>query len=323
VNKDVTPEIQAEFDRCLESSRLWLEALQANVFVADLSLHIRFANKHAMTTLRSISSVIRDLFGVSADEVVGTLIHRFHKDPARVERILDADSPHDAKFSFGGVTLSTRISPLPGFDGRTVGYMVAWEDSSALVGAVQHVRELSEALEEASVAVTELAQVGVSTLDAAHQAAQASATASDHVVSTAELVRGLDAVGDEIGQVAGAMVTVSRQTKLLALNAAIEAARAGEAGKGFAVVADEVKKLAMDASDAAGTIGGKTRAISDQVLEALTAIEAVQVQVAQIDAAQVSAARAADEQAAAMQQLSERLSVAASRATEVRATLEQ
>ncbi|PXW94343.1 methyl-accepting chemotaxis protein [Sphaerotilus hippei] len=61
-------------------------------------------------------------------------------------------------------------------------------------------------------------------------------------------VRGLSAITDTIRGMA-------RQTEILAINAAIAAAQAGEAGRAFAVLAGEVRRLALQSSTAAESIG--------------------------------------------------------------------
>ena len=65
-----------------------------------------------------------------------------------------------------------------------------------------------------------------------------------------EMVQGLDATAQKIGEVVELITDIAEQTNLLALNATIGAARAGNKGKGFPVVATEVKNLADQTANA-------------------------------------------------------------------------
>jgi len=108
-----------------------LDGLQTNVLVADLGLTLAYANQRALETLRSIEAEIVGAFGVTVDEMLGGSIHRFHRDPARIERILanPAALPHAARFTFGNVTLEATVNRFD-VDGQLAGYVVNWEDVS-------------------------------------------------------------------------------------------------------------------------------------------------------------------------------------------------
>ncbi len=107
-----------------------LANVQANIFLADNQLNIVYANDRALETLRAIENDIRQAFGVEVDDIVGASIHRFHKDKRRVERILRSPTalPHQAKFTFGSVTLEARINGIFGPGHAILGYIVNWED---------------------------------------------------------------------------------------------------------------------------------------------------------------------------------------------------
>ena len=306
------------FDSALAQAQPWLDALSVNIFVADTDLTIRWMNTRATETMLTVEPSLKAAFGISLQDVLGGSIHRFHRDPSRVERLLATSLPHEATFEFAGITLATKISALPGADGSVVGYAVCWEDRSSLSRAVHAVHSVTGYLEEAAAAITELTQVGHATTAAAHDAAQASRDASEYATQSVDTVERLAKAGAEIREVTVAIDLVARQTKLLALNAAIEAAHAGDAGRGFAVVAEEVKKLAADAGAAAATIAERAREIDDRVSQALGALEEITVRVAAIDRTQEAAMSAATEQAAALSQLIERISEAASQSVEAR-----
>jgi methyl-accepting chemotaxis protein len=109
-----------------------LNALQANVFIADPELTLIYANEAAMETLRSIADDVRKAFGVDVEDILGDSIHRFHRDKRRVERILKnpAALPHTAEFSFGRVTLRAKINGIFGPGSDVLGYVVNWEDAT-------------------------------------------------------------------------------------------------------------------------------------------------------------------------------------------------
>jgi len=116
----------------LDFVRASISSVQANVFLADAKFDIVFANDRAIETLRGIEAEIRDAFDVEIDDIVGSSIHRFHKDKRRVERILrnPAALPHQAEFTFGNITLLANINGIFGPGQAVLGYIVNWEDVS-------------------------------------------------------------------------------------------------------------------------------------------------------------------------------------------------
>lgn len=117
----------------LEGLQGTMASLQANVFIANTDLHIVYINPRANETLRTIAGPIEDTFGVKVQDILNGHIHRFHRDPKRVESILRNPSalPHQADFNFGGVTLRTRINAVLNPKNEIIGYTVCWEDVTA------------------------------------------------------------------------------------------------------------------------------------------------------------------------------------------------
>src|SRR5262245_24662332 len=105
-------------------------SLQTNVFIADPKLNLIYANDRALETLRGLEGEVRKAFGIGVDEFVGGSIHRFHRDARMVERVLHnpAALPHQTVFTFGAVTLETRINGIFGPAREVLGYIVHWED---------------------------------------------------------------------------------------------------------------------------------------------------------------------------------------------------
>jgi predicted nucleic acid-binding Zn-ribbon protein len=331
---DATPETDEarEGDGLLGDPRLAravLDSAPANLFVADPQLNLVYMNPKAATTLRGLGGELQRAFGVGFSQVLGGGIHRFHKHPQRVERILRTPGqlPHDTTFTIGSVTLDTHIDRVTGPDGALVGYVVAWEDSTerraaegkagTLAARLVETQEVSAGMQAVAAAIEEMAATASEIARNATEANTTVSTAVTVVRSANQTMTDLGAASEQISDVVKAIGAVAEQTNLLALNATIEAARAGESGKGFAVVAGEVKELSKqtkEATERINTMISSVQQLSRAAIEAIGGLAEVMEQVSQN---QASIASAVEEQTATTQEISASVARAARRAEEI------
>ena len=320
--------------------RAVLDSLAVNCFVADLDLNLVYANRKAEDTLRTLAPAIRSSFGVELRDLLGGSIHRFHKDPARIERILHEPGalPRTAVFTFGGISLRTHIDAVTDSAGTRIGYCVAWENvternaraqeashgttevlrgladiSRAIVGTSQVTSAQSNtaaaATEELRSAVQEIARSSSEATSQVHQAVAAT-------LEGVQKLKDLQRAGAEIGEFLRLITSVAEQTKMLALNATIEAARAGAAGKGFAVVADEVKQLAGTTAASISDIESRIDAIQTAADEGVEALATIERLVQRISDSQETVAAAIEEQSAVSSEIARAIGEIASNARE-------
>jgi methyl-accepting chemotaxis protein len=315
--------------------RATLNSLDANCFIADLKLNLVFINAKAARTAQQLAPAVRSAFGLSIDQLLNGSIHRFHHDPARVERILADKSalPREATFSFGGITLRTLINAIEDGDGRRHGYVVIWDNVSernaaadAAVSRVQQATGLlagitdqiagtaSSASSQADMAENATTELRVAIAEIARSSSEALSQVQDAVEATQEGVgklRDLQRSSTEIGDFLRLITGVAEQTKMLALNATIEAARAGEAGKGFAVVADEVKQLAGTTSASISDIENRIEAIQRAANEGVASLARIESLIEQVSESQNTVAAAIEEQCAVTSQIAESITAMA------------
>lgn len=114
------------------SSLSALDAVDTNIFIADLDFNLVYMNKKATATVHAADGEIKDAFNVGADSLLGGSLRRFHSDPDKVEKILKNSNnlPHQASVSFGKLVLDTHTSEILDDEGKLAGYIVNWEEVS-------------------------------------------------------------------------------------------------------------------------------------------------------------------------------------------------
>jgi predicted nucleic acid-binding Zn-ribbon protein len=310
-------------------ARLVLENARANVFVADAQLRLVYMNQKADETMRTIEHEVYDAFKVRLEDILGGSIHRFHRDPGKIERVLHRPDfrPHDAQFTFGKVTLDIHINRVAGPDGEVIAYVVAWENITERVAADARARAMSDRLaetQEVSAAIQAVAsateEMAASANEIARNANEANATVAEAVTSVEAANQTMTQLRDasgKINEIVQTITAVAEQTNLLALNATIEAARAGEAGKGFAVVAGEVKELSKQTKSATERITEMIDSVQDLSRAAASAIGAISAIVERVSRNQLTIAAAVEEQTATTRDISTNLSRAAEQAESI------
>ncbi|GAB5387479.1 MAG: hypothetical protein Alpg2KO_04470 [Alphaproteobacteria bacterium] len=304
-----------------------VDEMPINVMFCDPeTLTIQYANKTSVETLGPLA----DLLPIDPDNLVGTCIDVFHKNPAHPRSVLQdpANLPHTARIKLWQETLDLKISAITSAEGEYLGPMLTWDvitnhvqitddlDNKVAGSAdviAQTIVELESSAQEmarnneqaigqannVSVASEELTSSITEISSQVSKSSEIAGGAVQQADQTSQRINELSEAADRIGDVVNMIRDIADQTNLLALNATIEAARAGEAGKGFAVVASEVKSLAEQTGRATGEIAEQIGAIQTATGSSVTAIEGISSTIRDINEIVGGIAAAIEEQSAA------------------------
>ncbi len=111
---------------------LALEALQANVMVADAKLNITYMNPAVVELLKEAEADLKkELPKFSVATLIGSNIDGFHKNPSHQRNMLAAlTERHSATITVGTRIFDLLVTPLKQ-GSKTLGFVVEWADAKA------------------------------------------------------------------------------------------------------------------------------------------------------------------------------------------------
>jgi len=123
---------------------LALDALQANVMVADAKLNITYMNPAVVELLKEAETDLKkELPKFSVATLIGSNIDVFHKNPSHQRGMLAAlKNRHSATISVGNRVFDLLVTPLKE-GAKTVGFVVEWADAKARLLNVDYAAQIA------------------------------------------------------------------------------------------------------------------------------------------------------------------------------------
>jgi len=224
-----------------------VEEMPTAVMTADSrEFKINYINKESARTLKQIEH----LLPVKADDIVGSCIDVFHKNPEHQRRLLSDPSnlPHHAVIALGEEKLDLRVSALRNKAGDYIGPMVSW---SVVTEQVKLATSVKEVVEVVASAATEMESTAQSMSATAEETSRQATAAAAGVEQASTNVQTVASASEEL---ASSITEVSRQvaeSANIARSAVEEAGRTNTQVEGLVAAAQKIGEVVSLISDIA------------------------------------------------------------------------
>ena len=211
---DMTRSLGALKDMVAQSVKLgqMIEEMPINVMTCDVrnEYNIDYLNKAAIETV----SALKEHLPVPVDQIRGTSIDIFHKDPSMQRKLLadPKNLPHKGRFEIGGETVDLMVSAIRDGDGEYTGAMLTWKLITEQVKLIENfetnVLGVVESVAAASSEMQASAESMSQTAEQTDQKSAAVAAASDQATTnvqtvasaTEELSSSINEIGGQVAQ---------------------------------------------------------------------------------------------------------------------------
>ncbi|MCW3474392.1 methyl-accepting chemotaxis protein [Limobrevibacterium gyesilva] len=221
---------------------------------------------------RRVLGLVQDRLPVPVDQVVGSSVDMFHRDPAHIRGLLsDPDRlPHRARIRLGAETLEVNVSALRAADGSYAGPMLAWHVTTAqarlserfeqsVAGVVDVVGRSAEDMRQTATEMTGAAEASGRRLGVVASASRdATGNVQAVAASAEELAHSVEEIARQVAEsavIAGQAVSEAEATDRCVTGLSEAAARIGDVVKLIGDIAGRTNLLALNATIEAARAG--------------------------------------------------------------------
>ncbi|MGY9005281.1 MAG: methyl-accepting chemotaxis protein [Alphaproteobacteria bacterium] len=181
-------EVSASEGLEIAAFRQMVDQMPINVMTCDLvEFKINYVNQSTLDTAKTLEHVLP----VKADELLGTCVDIFHKDPAHQRRLLSdpTNLPHQAQITVAGEILDLLVTAIYDASGKYTGPMLTWSIITEQVKADLETARLLNMIEQMPMNVM-TADLETFKIDYANQATLDTIKTLEHVmpIKATELV---------------------------------------------------------------------------------------------------------------------------------------
>ncbi len=242
-----------------------IEEMPTAVMTTDVEdFKINYINRESRETLKKIEN----LLPVKVDEIVGSCIDIFHKNPGQQRQLLSNPDnlPHHAVIGIGEEKLDLRISAVRNKAGDYIGPMVSWSVVTEQVNLANSIKEVVDVVAAAATEMETTAQSMSATAEetsrqataAASGVEQASANVQTVASASEELSSSITEVSRQVSEsanIAKAAVEEANNTNSQVESLVEAAQKIGEVVNLISDIAEQTNLLALNATIEAARAG--------------------------------------------------------------------
>jgi methyl-accepting chemotaxis protein len=233
----VTDKVKAD----AETKRLltMVDQMPVNVMTLDpKDFKINYLNATSKATLRTIEH----LLPVKADQVLGSCVDIFHKNPEHQRRMLadPKNLPHTANIKLGDQTLRLMVAAIRDEKGSYVGPMVSWQVLTDQINIANRVREVVDAVASSS---TELRGTAESMSAVAEQSNRQASSVAAAAEQASHNVQTVASAAEELSSSINEISSQVSQSATIARKAVEDAQRTNQTVQGLAEAAQKIGEV--------------------------------------------------------------------------------